>query len=79
MRHHRGGITVVEHGGQTEPLIGVYDRALSSACEELLAGGQGSVKCLFRAASFSTLSCEVDALLLSNCNTNEEYRRMVQL
>ena len=79
MRQHRGGITVVEHGGQTEPLIGVYDRALSSACEELLAGGQGSVKRLFGAAPFTSLHCETQALLLSNCNTGEEYRRMAQL
>lgn len=77
MRQHRGGITVVEHCGQTEPLIGVYDRALSFACEELLASGQGSVKRLFGTAPFSSLHCETETFLLSSCNTNEEYRRII--
>ena len=74
MRQHRGGITVVEHGGQIEPLIGVYDRALFSVCEELLASGQDSLKCLFGAAPFSSLHCETEALLFSSCCINEEYR-----
>ena len=79
MREHRNGITVVEHGGQTEPLIGVYDRALCSACRKQLDEGRGSVRRLFETVPFSSMHCATEAILLSNCNTPEEYRRMAAL
>lgn len=75
-RHHSGGITVIEHDGQLEPLIGVYDRSLSAACTELLTAEHASVRRLFDKVAFQALHCDVDPLLLSNCNTPEEYRRM---
>ena len=77
MHGHQRGISVIEHEGQLEPLIGVYDRSLKDVCAELLAGERASVRRLFDRSVFQTLHCEADTLLLSNCNTPEEYRNMV--
>ena len=76
MEAHREGITVLEHGGQLEPLLGVYDSALAPLCLELLAGERSSVRQLFRQTAFAALPCEAEAPLLSNCNTPEEYERL---
>ena len=76
MERHRTGITVLEHGGQLEPLIGVYDRSLAPLCGELLAGERSSVKRLFDAAGCTALPCGAEPHLLANCNTPEEYRSL---
>ena len=76
MRRHRRGITVAEHGGQLEPLIGIYDRSLADECAVLLREERASVRRLFDRADFQALHFEVDPLLLSNCNTPAEYTRM---
>lgn len=76
MRRHRTGITSAEHSGQLEPLIGVYDRSLADECAAFLKGERASVRRLFDKADFQTLHFEMDPLLLSNCNTPEEYARM---
>ena len=77
MEHHSSGITVLEHGGRLEPLIGVYGRALAPLCGELLAGGRSSVKGLFDIAGATALSCDAEPLLLSGCNTPEEYEALL--
>lgn len=77
MRRHRSGITIAEHGGQLEPLIGIYDRSLTDDCAALLNTARTSVRRLFDKASFQALHFEIDPLLLSNCNTPEEYARMI--
>ena len=79
MRRHRSGVTVAEHDGQIEPLIGVYDRSLADACDALLKGDRTGVRGLFDRADFQALHFEVDPLLLSSCNTPEEYARMCAL
>ena len=73
METHNSAITVLEHDGQSEPLIGVYDRSLAPLCGEMLAGERSSVKRLFDIAGVTALPCETEPLLLSNCNTPEEY------
>ncbi len=78
MEEHRAGITVLEHGGRLEPLIGVYDRALAPLCGELLAGERFSVMRLLDAAGYTELPCGAEETLLANCNTPEEYRRLLE-
>ena len=77
MEGYRPPITVLEHGGRWEPLIGVYDRALAPLCGELLAGERSSVMRLFDAAGCESLHWEGEELLLCNCNTPEEYQRLL--
>ena len=78
MRQHTCGITALSHDGQVEPLIGIYDRALSPVCEDLLKGERTSVRQLFARTAFRTVSVDTDPLLLSNCNTPEEYQTLLR-
>lgn len=65
-------ITVAEHRGTLEPLIGVYDSSLSDAAEEILQGANTSVKHLLDQIGFAV--CEFsDENSVRNCNTPDEY------
>ena len=68
-------ITVVEHSGIIEPLIGVYSRSLSGAAESVLQSENTSVKRLFDKVGFA--ACEfTDENSVRNCNTIEEYEKL---
>lgn len=75
--HFAGGssITVAEHCGTLEPLIGVYDSNLSDATEEILQGTNTSVKRLLDQTGFAV--CEFsDENSVRNCNTPDEYNKL---
>lgn len=68
-------ITVAEHCGTLEPLIGVYDSNLSDATEEILQGTNTSVKRLLDQTGFAV--CEFsDENSVRNCNTPDEYNKL---
>lgn len=68
-------ITVAEHRGTLEPLIGVYDSSLSDAAEEILQGANTSVKHLLDQIGFAV--CEFsDENSVRNCNTPDEYNKL---
>ena len=68
-------ITVAEHCGTLEPLIGVYDSNLSDATEEILQGTNTSVKRLLDQTGFAV--CEFsDENPVRNCNTPDEYNKL---
>lgn len=68
-------ITVAEHCGTLEPLIGVYDSSLSDAAEEILQGTNTSVKRLLDQTGFAV--CEFsDENSVRNCNTPDEYNEL---
>lgn len=79
MKKHGGGISVLSHGAELEPLIGVYDKALFKACEDILHGENSSLRRLFQMAGVSTVEYTGDPALLLNCNTPEEYRKILEL
>ena len=78
MEAHLAGdspITVAEHLGTLEPLIGVYDSSLSDAAEEILQGANTSVKHLLDQIGFAV--CEFsDENSVRNCNTPDEYNEL---
>ena len=74
---HKNGITLAEHDGVTEPLIGVYDKKLAELCEEILQGERTSVRRLHDLVSISTLAYQGNSRLLSGCNTPEEYKEIL--
>ena len=76
---HTGGITLLSVDGAPQPLIGVYDKALAPLCRELLESGRCSVRRLLDAAGFTTVEYRGEADLLANCNTPEEYARILSL
>lgn len=68
-------ITVAEHCGRLEPLIGVYDSCLSDAAESVLQSANTSVKHLLDQIGFAV--CEFpDANSVRNCNTPDEYNKL---
>ena len=75
---HDHGVTLISHGGRMEPLIGVYDKALSRSCEQVLRGNRTSVKTLLRKTGCTVLEYSGDATLLAGCNTPEEYQRLLR-
>ena len=79
MEHHKRGVTVLSHGQQLEPLIGVYDRSLRSLCGELLQGERSSVMRLLDAVGYERLPWENGENLLANCNTPAEYAALLSL
>ncbi len=79
IRAHTVGVTAVSHGGEIEPLIAVYDRALAGDCEEILQSPRTSVRRLLERTETRTLEYAGDLRLLANCNTPEEYREICGL
>lgn len=75
---HSGGITITEHGGELEPLIGVYDRSLAAVCAELLRNRRKSVRALLDRVGYRTVQYQGDEKLLLNCNTPEDYALLTE-
>lgn len=66
-------ITVLSHGNEIEPLMGVYERWLSGIAEQILQSDNTSVRVLFRRAGISRFEFCGDERLLCDCNTPAEY------
>ena len=68
-------ITVAEHNGTLEPLIGVYDCDLSDAAESILQGTNTSVKRLIDKVGVNV--CEFsNGNSARNCNTPAQYKQL---
>ena len=76
LENERLRVSVADAGAE---LIGVYDKALAPLCRELLESGRCSVRRLLDAAGFTTVEYRGEADLLANCNTPEEYARILSL
>ena len=71
---HRGGITLLSVDGAPQPLIGVYDRSLRAAAEEILQSDNTAVRRLFEQAPPRLVEYKGDPNLIRNCNTPEDYQ-----
>ncbi len=78
---HRGGITVLCHGGAEEPLIAVYDASAAAvrAAAALLDSGRGAVRALGDALPRSRWDYTGPEDLLLNCNGPEDLDRARRL
>ena len=74
---HCGGVTLLRHGEQVEPLIGVYDSALAPLCAEILQTEETKVWSLINQIALTTVAYMGDSIFLANCNTPEEYHRIL--
>lgn len=70
-------VTVLEHGRQLEPLIGVYSRSISPLAGQLLRSGSSAVMRLLDSVDFSVYDYTGDPAAVGNCNTPEEYRQLM--
>ena len=66
-------ITILSHGNEIEPLMGVYERWLGGIAEQILQGENTSVRVLFKRAGITKFEYGGDIRLLCDCNTPEEY------
>ncbi len=66
-------ITILAHGDDIEPLMGVYERWLSTLAEQILQSENTSVRELFRRVGISKFHYGGDERLLCDCNTPEEF------
>lgn len=65
-------ITVLSHGDEVEPLIGVYKSRLSGEAERILKGDNTSVRVLLKRARTGLYEFKGDGELLCDCNTPED-------
>ena len=77
LRAHSGGATVFSQSGKTEPLPGVYDKALASKCEELLKSGSAPLRRLLDATHVARVPFSADERLLINCNTPGDWEKVI--
>ncbi len=76
---HEDNVTLLRSGEQTEPLIGIYDRALSPLCEAILQGERTGVWQLLNRTTVKTVPFSGDPALLLNVNTPEDYAQLLQI
>lgn len=72
-------ITVLEHQGKWEPLIAVYDTALRGRIEKLIREKGAPVRALLEQSRWQIFSYTGPEEYLMNCNTPEDYRKLVDL
>ncbi len=74
---HDFPVTITSHQGHLEPLIGVYDCSLALLAEQVLLSTRTSVHSLLEQTPFNLFSCTEDESVFLNCNTSEEYERLL--
>lgn len=75
---HTGGVTILRHGGRTEPLIAVYDAALGRTAQALLAADRRAVRALLDSTTCRIVEADADERCFLNCNTPEDYQKALQ-
>lgn len=75
-RRHTSGVTLVTHQGRWEPLLAVYDSALSAKIPPLLADGGAPVRQLLEQTQTTLFHYSGPELFLENCNTPRSYQKV---
>ena len=76
---HSGGVTVLRHSGQEEPLLGVYDCRVAKSISTQIKGDRCAVRALRDTVSWSYFDYLGPEELLMNCNTPEEFESVKEL
>ena len=72
-RSHRGGVTVLRHGKQEEPLLGIYDRHAADSISMLINAGKCAVRALKDTVRWNRFDYLGPEELVLNCNTPEDF------
>ena len=72
-------VTVLEHNGQLEPLLGIYDKSILSDAEKIIHEEHSSVKILFQRCGYSKYSYNGDERFLMDCDTPEDYSALKKM
>ena len=76
---HTDGITLLSVDGAPQPLIGVYDRSLRSAAEEILKSDYTAVRRLFEKYPPRLVDYTGNPWLMRNCNMPEDYEFILDM
>ena len=76
---HTGGITLLSVDGAPQPLIGVYDRSLRPAAEEILRSDYTAVRRLFEKYLPRLVDYTGNPWLMRNCNMPEDYEFLLDM
>lgn len=76
---HTDGITLLSVDGAPQPLIGVYDRSLRSAAEEILKSDYTAVRRLFEKNSPRLVEYTGELWRMRNCNMPEDYEFLLDM
>ena len=76
---HTDGITLLSVDGAPQPLIGVYDRSLRSAAEEILKSDYTAVRRLFEKYPPRLVEYTGNPWLMRNCNMPEDYEFILDM
>lgn len=71
-RSHSGGVTVLRHAEKQEPLIGVYDSALSEIISLIIRERGAPVRALSKKTSWKCFDYLGPEVFLKNCNTPQD-------
>lgn len=71
-------ITMLEHHGQIEPLISVFNRSVLHIAKEMLEHEQLSVMRLAKNAGYNLYSFNGNDKAVENCNTPQEFEALMQ-
>jgi len=78
-RAHQQGVTLLSHASNQEPLIGVYDRTLAPAIEQLIKKQGAPIYELERYTSWTTISYKGPPCLLQNSNTPKDFKTVCEI
>jgi len=76
---HHSDATLLEHDGNIEPLIGIYNSSLVPIIFSLIHEQSASVRSLLAHCCWTTVEYTGDPFLLWNCNTPSDYQKALQL
>jgi len=76
---HEADATLLRHGRQTEPLIGVYRCALAPMIQPLIREHSASVWALLDQCDWETVEYKEEEALLCNCNTPEDFEEAIRI
>ena len=79
LQAHTGGVTLLEHAGKWEPLLGVYDASLAPLAAQILQTERTAVRRLLEQCAVHMVPYTGDDRLLMNCNDPEAYAAVLAL
>jgi len=79
IKAHSGGTTMLDNSGKPEPMISVFDSSLAEKAGEILQSEKTSVMRLADTAGVKPFAYNGDKELLSNCNTPEDFERVLKI
>lgn len=76
-RHSEKKVTILQHGGKEEPLIGIYCRDLADAMLEEISERKGSVFAFLGRVGYDVYESKEPDCFFANINSPEDYEKYI--